>query len=302
MRDIVEAQKEFYRILNEKKATFRNGRFVRDRTFSEKYHIPEEVIVEAHNEGKVLDVYASRFSSIPYSAIPFLEKKIEFGTEVIPSGYTLIDLPNVPKAALYGQIKKKAPVEKDITGEIINAMQMQREGSKSESYTHAMVEKARIQKGLSPRSRIKNAILVIESADLDDSSKTEYTEQKQDAEEGVRIAKEILNGIYHGRWTLTLKQEEPGLSKEQLEKFMGLYADGSEVEAYSKLVDAASEKLTKIDRCREILEMYELIVKVPPEKRTPGELPAGYSVKKELIDAITHTSLGSLPNEWIEVK
>ena len=282
METLIDATKRFYDLLNEKKATYSNGKFIKKEILMKDHKIPADVIVEENNNGKILDIYASNFTRIPHMAVPFLEKEIQYGTPIMPHGYTFVDL-SVPKPALYGQINPVSE-KKDMLGEHFKVLMSNQKKEDLYSYHSEMdekLEKARSQKDISPRERIGNARKAIENADLGGSLESAYLEQKKALEEGAPVANKVLHGIANGRWMLTNAGND-ALPEEDFKKLFAIYSGADDLELLFGKANDISEKLNTINSCKELLQRYNL--------------------QENDINAILNVRLRDLPTAWIEVK
>lgn len=283
MKDLAEAEQEFYELLKERKIIYSEGNFAEEKTLTKKYGIPQEVIVKAHNEGTILDICAPFFKNRDPIPRTFPELAPRYGDAIIPNAYTLTDLFDVPRVALYGQLKPSFE-KRDAPGEIIH--ELQKNVRKNDLYLHMsdkhkLLEKARLQKNYSPRERIQNARVVIKGADLDGSKESEYKEQKKSIEDGMTEAVKILSGIAGGQIILT-NTDGNVLPRVRFKKFFESYPGRIATDVRFKQLDVISEKLERIENCKEIIERYNL--------------------DDKYIKAILNMPLGSLPPAWTEVR
>lgn len=277
MNDLIDAEQEFIELLKENKWIYSKGNFATEITLIKEYGVSKDVIIQAHNEGQILDVYASCFTH----RLPDLTtREIRFGDTILPKGYAFVDLDDLPQAVLYGQLKPSFE-KRDVLGEHIRELQeRKRSFYPLMSDKDKLLEKARLQKDeFSPKTRIGNARAVIEGADLDGSSESNYKKQIKDLEEGAPIANKILHDIANGRWMLT-NAVNSALSKEDFKKLFAIYSGPDDLGLQFSKIDAISEKLDHIENCREILERYNL--------------------DDKYINAILGVNLGDISQAWIE--
>ncbi len=273
MNDLKKAEEDLYSLLKKKNLTYSDGRFSRENTLIEEYHIPKAAIIEAHNKGTVIDVYASGFHERPdLSDINKAERR--FGPQTQGKGYTLVDLP-VPLKVLYGQISLDS--KKDVSLELINTLYTQIKRDWCQPPSNARKKNL---SDYSPKDRIGNARAVIEGADLNNSLTEKYLKQKTELEACIPVADKILSGIANGRWMLT-NAGESALSDEDFKTLFAGYS-GPEVEVYFKQLDKISENLDDIKRYRELLQDHKL--------------------QKNDIEAILGVSLESLPEKWTKIE
>jgi|GEM_PF-1838776 len=280
-QDLIEAEYGLIKCLENNDATYSKGKYVDQKNLI-KNNIPEEAIIEMHNERIILNVCAPCFSRLP-TLPPIPERKPKYGETILPTGYTLIDL-SIPSVALYGQISSSS-AKKDMIGEHLKAVQ---ENLKRNTFYSLMsnrderLEKARLQRGYSPRERIWNAKAVIEGADLDDGLRPKYEERILNLKECTSVADRILNGIAGGKLILRTADDKPILSREDIANLSVIYGDISPHGIDFKKISSLSDGLARIEDLRELLQEYQL--------------------EKEDINAILGVPLGKLPTAWIEVK